>query len=116
MAHKKKTDDKIPAGTSDAVDSGSSTTTRANNPLAKTTNELELSENIPQTPNPPGGDRDPPPAEKSSELPEPSGQSASADPDPKELVLGNQLQEILDTINKHMDEVESSSSIIGENQ
>ncbi|KIJ29870.1 hypothetical protein M422DRAFT_268649 [Sphaerobolus stellatus SS14] len=38
---------------------------------------------------------------------EPSERSASADPDPKELVLGDQIQEMLDTINEHMDEVTS---------
>ncbi|KIJ25020.1 hypothetical protein M422DRAFT_274092 [Sphaerobolus stellatus SS14] len=35
---------------------------------------------------------------------EPSERSASADPDPEELALGDQIQEMLDTINEHMDE------------
>ncbi|KIJ40254.1 hypothetical protein M422DRAFT_256794 [Sphaerobolus stellatus SS14] len=99
MAHKKKTNDKVPAGTGDAVDSGSTITV--------ITSELEMSENTIQNPNPTRGDGDPPPAEKSSGLPEPSEQSALANLDPEELALGNQLQEMLNIINKHMDEVES---------
>ncbi|KIJ23385.1 hypothetical protein M422DRAFT_276049 [Sphaerobolus stellatus SS14] len=47
------------------------------------------------------------PLGKSSDDPEPSEQPDSADPDPEELVLGNQIQEMLDTINEHMDEVQS---------
>ncbi|KIJ47134.1 hypothetical protein M422DRAFT_249446 [Sphaerobolus stellatus SS14] len=69
MTPKKKTSDKVPAGTSDAVDSGSTS---------------NITDNT-----------------------EPSEQSASANLDPKELALGDQLQEMLNTINKHMDEVAS---------
>ncbi|KIJ38296.1 hypothetical protein M422DRAFT_258938 [Sphaerobolus stellatus SS14] len=124
MAPKKKTVDKIPAGTGDATDSGSTSnviggndptldpgkdpsqtasavsemniirlttwSTHINNPLTKTTRRDEY-----------------PPPGKSSDDPEPSEQSDSADPDPEELVLGDQIQEMLDTIKEHMDEVKS---------
>ncbi|KIJ40000.1 hypothetical protein M422DRAFT_257060 [Sphaerobolus stellatus SS14] len=38
---------------------------------------------------------------------QPSERSASANPDPEELVLGDQIQEMLDTINKHMNEIKT---------
>ncbi|KIJ40871.1 hypothetical protein M422DRAFT_256036 [Sphaerobolus stellatus SS14] len=85
MAHK-KTNDKVPAGTSDAVDSGSTTNvTRGKDPnqAVSATSETNIPRPTTQktcannpltkmTPNPPGGDGDPPPPEKCSELPEPS--------------------------------------------
>ncbi|KIJ37834.1 hypothetical protein M422DRAFT_259708 [Sphaerobolus stellatus SS14] len=71
MAPKRRTVDKVSAGTGNAADSGS------------TPNVI--------------GENDP--SQMSSEP------SASADPDPEELALGNQIQEMLDTINEHMDEV-----------
>ncbi|KIJ54774.1 hypothetical protein M422DRAFT_240861 [Sphaerobolus stellatus SS14] len=119
MAPKKKTIDKVPAGTSDAADSGSTSnviggndptqdpgkdpsqvasaasktntihlmtrSTHVTNQLAHPASERGMSEDPTQTPNPHGG----------------------TDPDPEELVLGDQIQEMLDTINEHMDEVKS---------
>ncbi|KIJ34793.1 hypothetical protein M422DRAFT_262972 [Sphaerobolus stellatus SS14] len=85
MAPKKKTSDKVPTGTGDAVDSGSTSNI--------------ASENDPTLD--PGKD----PSRRY--YPEPSERLASADPDPKELTLGNQIKEMLNTINKHMDEVKT---------
>ncbi|KIJ28593.1 hypothetical protein M422DRAFT_270096 [Sphaerobolus stellatus SS14] len=118
MAPKKKTSDKFPAGTGDAVDSDStpnvtskndptldpgkdpsqavsatsemntihpttwSTSTHVTNKLAQPASEWEMSEDPTQTPNPHGGN-------------------------PEELALGDQIKEMLDTINEHMDEIKT---------
>ncbi|KIJ28429.1 hypothetical protein M422DRAFT_270297 [Sphaerobolus stellatus SS14] len=141
MAPKKRTIDKVPAGTGDAADSGSTpnviggndptmdpgkdpsktasatsemntirpTTwnTRATNKLAQPASGRGMSEDPTQTPNPHDGSGDPLLSKTYSDYAEPSERSASADPDPKELALCNQIQEMLNTINEHMDEVNS---------
>ncbi|KIJ40854.1 hypothetical protein M422DRAFT_256015 [Sphaerobolus stellatus SS14] len=141
MAPKKKIVDKVPAGTGDAADSGSTPnviggndptmdpgkdpsktasavseantihpttqTTHATDELAHLASEQGMSEDPTQTPNPHGGSGDPLLPKTYSDYSEPSEQSASTDPDPQELALGNQIQEMLDTINEHMDEVKS---------
>ncbi|KIJ40893.1 hypothetical protein M422DRAFT_256081 [Sphaerobolus stellatus SS14] len=81
--------------------------THVNNQLAQPVSEQESSEDPTQTPNPHGGNRDPLLPKTYSDYSEPSERSASADPDPKELALGDQIQEMLNTINKHMDEVKT---------
>ncbi|KIJ25443.1 hypothetical protein M422DRAFT_273585 [Sphaerobolus stellatus SS14] len=142
MAPKKRTVDKVPAGTGDAADSGSTPnviggndptmnpgkdpsqrvsaisqmntsrpttrSTRVTDQLAQPVSERGISEDPTQTPNPHGGSRDLLYPKTYSEYSEPSEQSASADPDPEELVLGDQIQEMLDTINEHMDESNSA--------
>ncbi|KIJ49328.1 hypothetical protein M422DRAFT_246419 [Sphaerobolus stellatus SS14] len=138
MAPKRKTVDKVPAGTSDATDSGSTSNVMGRNDptldpgkdpsqtvsavsemniihpmtqsthvadqLAQLVSEQETSEDPTQTPNPHGGSGDLPLPKTYSDYSEPSERSALADPDPEELALGNQIQEMLDTINEHMDE------------
>ncbi|KIJ36839.1 hypothetical protein M422DRAFT_260704 [Sphaerobolus stellatus SS14] len=141
MAPKRRTVDKVPAGTGDAADSGSTpnviggndptmdpgkdpsqmasavseantihpTTqnTCATNELAHPASEQGISEDPTQTPNPHYGSGDPLLPKTYSDYAEPSERSASADPDPEELALGDQIQEMLNTINEHMDEVNS---------
>ncbi|KIJ55596.1 hypothetical protein M422DRAFT_240210 [Sphaerobolus stellatus SS14] len=148
MAPKKRTVDKVPAGTSDVADSDSTSNviggndptldpgkdpsqmvsavsetnttrpmtwnTRATDQLAHPASKWGMSEDPTQTwsspdktPNPHGGNRDPLLPKTYSDYSEPSEQSASANPDPEELALGDQIQEMLDTINEHMDEVKS---------
>ncbi|KIJ46731.1 hypothetical protein M422DRAFT_249895 [Sphaerobolus stellatus SS14] len=141
MTPKKKTSDKVLAGTSDAVDSGSmpnvtggndptldpgkdpsqavsaasemntirptTQSTRVTDQLAQPASEWGMSEDPTQTPNPHRGSGDPLLPKTYSDYSEPSERSTSADPDPEELVLGDQIQEMLDTINEHMDEVKS---------
>ncbi|KIJ26720.1 hypothetical protein M422DRAFT_272180 [Sphaerobolus stellatus SS14] len=138
MVLKKKTSDKVPAGTGDAADSGStSNITGGNDPtldpgkdpsqvvsatsemnmmhpttrsthvtdqLAQLVSEWETSEGPTQTPNlhRESGDLFLP--KIYSGYSEPSERLASANPDPEKLALGNQIQEMLDTINEHMDE------------
>ncbi|KIJ52072.1 hypothetical protein M422DRAFT_243659 [Sphaerobolus stellatus SS14] len=129
MAPKKKTVDKVLAGTGDAADSGStSNVIGGNDPtldpgkdpsqmasavsetniIRPTTWSTRIDNLLTKMANPKwtGRDRYPPPG-KSSDDPEPSEQSHSADPDPEELALGDQIQEMLNTINEHMDEVKS---------
>ncbi|KIJ26311.1 hypothetical protein M422DRAFT_272661 [Sphaerobolus stellatus SS14] len=60
-----------------------------------------------QTPNPHRGSGDPLLPKTYSDYSEPSERLVSADPDPEELALGDQIQEMLDTINEHMDEVKT---------
>ncbi|KIJ49064.1 hypothetical protein M422DRAFT_246871 [Sphaerobolus stellatus SS14] len=132
MAPKKRTVDKVPAGTGDAADSGSTpnviggndptmdpgkepsktvsavseantihpTTwnTHATDELAHPASERGTSEDPTQTLNPHDGSGDPL---------LPKTYLDYAGPNPKELALVNQIQEMLDTINKHMDEVNS---------
>ncbi|KIJ25444.1 hypothetical protein M422DRAFT_273586 [Sphaerobolus stellatus SS14] len=141
MAPKRKTVDKVPAGTGDVTDSGStSNVIGGNNPtldpgkdpsqtvsavsetnmirpttqsihvanqLAQPVSEQGMSENPTQIPNPHRGSGDPPLLKTYSDYSEPSERLALADPDPEELALGNQIQEMLNTINEHMDEVKS---------
>ncbi|KIJ42886.1 hypothetical protein M422DRAFT_253992 [Sphaerobolus stellatus SS14] len=140
MAPKKKTVDKVPAGTGDAADSGSTSnviggndptldpgkdpsqavsaasemntspttrSTRVTDQLAQPASEQGTSEDPTQTPNPHRGSRDPLLPKTYSDYSEPSERSASANPDPEELALGDQIQEMLNTINEHMDEVKS---------
>ncbi|KIJ25438.1 hypothetical protein M422DRAFT_273618 [Sphaerobolus stellatus SS14] len=141
MAPKKRTVDKVPAGTGDAADSGSTPhviggndptldpgkdpsqavsaasetntirpttrSTHVTDQLAHPASERGTSEDPTQTTNPHDGSRDPLSPKTYSDYAKPSEQSASADPDPKELALGDQIQEMLDTINEHMDEVNS---------
>ncbi|KIJ28415.1 hypothetical protein M422DRAFT_270274 [Sphaerobolus stellatus SS14] len=141
MAPKKKIVDKVPAGTGDAADSGSTPnviggndltmdpgkdpsqaasaasktntsrpmtwSTRGTDQPAQPASERGISEDPTQTPNPHRGSGDLLLPKTYSEYSEPSERSASADPDPEELGLGNQIQEMLDTINEHMDEVKS---------
>ncbi|KIJ33278.1 hypothetical protein M422DRAFT_264833 [Sphaerobolus stellatus SS14] len=141
MAPKRRTIDKVPAGTGDAADSGSTPNviggndptmdpgkdpsqtastvseanticpmtwnTRATDELAHPASERGISEDPTQTPNPHYGSRDPLLPKTYSDYAEPSERSALADPDPEELALGDQIQEMLDTINEHMDEVTS---------
>ncbi|KIJ53239.1 hypothetical protein M422DRAFT_242367 [Sphaerobolus stellatus SS14] len=138
MTPKKKTIDKVPAGTGDAADSGStSNVIGGNNPtidpgknpskmasaiseantirpttrntcvtdqLAHLASEWGTSENPTQTPNPHDGSGDPLLPKTYSDYTEPSERSVSANPDPEELVLGGQIQEMLDNIKEHMDE------------
>ncbi|KIJ43420.1 hypothetical protein M422DRAFT_779791 [Sphaerobolus stellatus SS14] len=75
--------------------------------LAQLVSERGMSEDPTQTPNPHGGSRDSLLPKTYSDYSEPSERSALADPDPEELALGNQIQEMLHTINEHMDEVKS---------
>ncbi|KIJ44637.1 hypothetical protein M422DRAFT_251930 [Sphaerobolus stellatus SS14] len=132
MAPKKRTVDKVPAGTGDATDSDStpdviggndptmepgmdpsktaSATSEANtihpttrntcatDKLAQLASERGTSEDPTQTPNPHDGSRDPL---------LPKTYSDYAEPNPEELALGDQIQEMLNTFNKHMDEVNS---------
>ncbi|KIJ28074.1 hypothetical protein M422DRAFT_270649 [Sphaerobolus stellatus SS14] len=141
MATKRRTVDKVPAGTGDAADSGSTPNviggndptmdpgkdlsqtasaiseaniirpmtqnTHATNELAHPASEWGISEDPTQTLNPHNESGDPLLPKTYSNYAEPSEQLASADPDPEELVLGDQIQEMLDTINEHMDEVTS---------
>ncbi|KIJ53902.1 hypothetical protein M422DRAFT_241157 [Sphaerobolus stellatus SS14] len=141
MAPKRRTIDKVPAGTGDATDSSStpnviggndptmdpgkdpsktasaasevniirSTTrnTRATDELAQLASKQGMTEDPTQTPNPYDGSGDPLLPKTYSDHAEPSERSASVDPDPEELALGDQIQEMLDTINEHMDEVNS---------
>ncbi|KIJ47020.1 hypothetical protein M422DRAFT_249332 [Sphaerobolus stellatus SS14] len=141
MAPKRRTVDKVPAGTGDATDSGSTpdviggndptmdpgkdpsktasatsevnitrpTTrnTRATDELAQLASEQGMTEDPTQTPNPYDRSGDPLLPKTYSDHAEPSERSASVDPDPEELVLGDRIQEMLDTINEHMDEVNS---------
>ncbi|KIJ29942.1 hypothetical protein M422DRAFT_268613 [Sphaerobolus stellatus SS14] len=81
--------------------------TRATDELAHLASDRGTSEDPTQTPNPHGGSGDPHLPKNYSDYAEPSEQSVLADPDPKELALGDQIQEMLDTINEHMDEVTS---------
>ncbi|KIJ31151.1 hypothetical protein M422DRAFT_267226 [Sphaerobolus stellatus SS14] len=128
MAPKKKTSDKVPAGTSDAVDSGStSNVTGGNGPtldpsqavsaasetntirpttwstcvtdqLTQPVSEQGTSEDPTQTPSPHEGSRDPL---------LPKTYSDYSELNPEELALGDQIQEMLNTINEHMDEVKT---------
>ncbi|KIJ48343.1 hypothetical protein M422DRAFT_247672 [Sphaerobolus stellatus SS14] len=141
MAPKKRTVDKVPAGTGVATDSSSTpnviggnnptmdpgqdpskttsavsevntirpTTrnTHATDELAHPASERGTFEDPTQTPNPHDGSGDPLLPKTYSDYAEPSERLASADPDPEELALGDQIQEMLDTINEHMDEVNS---------
>ncbi|KIJ53839.1 hypothetical protein M422DRAFT_242103 [Sphaerobolus stellatus SS14] len=100
MAPKRKPLDKVPAGTSDAVDSGNTphviggndpTLDPGKDPSQEVSAASETNTLHPMTQN----------------YSEPSERSALADPDPKELALGDQIQEMLDTINEHMHEVTS---------
>ncbi|KIJ38348.1 hypothetical protein M422DRAFT_258999 [Sphaerobolus stellatus SS14] len=75
--------------------------------LAQPASEWGTSEDPTQTPNPHGGSGDPFLPKTYSDYSEPSERSTSADPDPEELALGDQIQEMLDTINEHMDEVKT---------
>ncbi|KIJ25223.1 hypothetical protein M422DRAFT_273830 [Sphaerobolus stellatus SS14] len=143
MAPKKRTVDKVPAGTGDAADSSSTpnviggddptmdpgkdpsktasavseantihpTTqnTHATNEIAHPASERGTSEDPTKTPNPHNWSGDPLFPKTYSDYAEPSERSALADPDPKELVLDDQIQEILDTINEHMDELIQST-------
>ncbi|KIJ52068.1 hypothetical protein M422DRAFT_243653 [Sphaerobolus stellatus SS14] len=145
MAPKKKTSNKVPTGTSDAVDSSSMSnvaggndptldpgkdpsqvvsaasetntirpttrSTHVTNQLVQPASERGTSEDPTQTPNPHGGSGDPLLPKTYSDYSEPSERLASADPDPKELALGDQIQEMLDTINEHMDEVKTIHNI-----
>ncbi|KIJ48964.1 hypothetical protein M422DRAFT_247338 [Sphaerobolus stellatus SS14] len=138
MAPKRKPLDKVPAGTGDAADCGSTPhVTGGNDPtldpgkdpsqgasvasetntlrpttrsthvtdqLAHPANEWGMSEDPTQTPNPHNESGDLLLHKIYSDYSEPSERSASANPDPKELALGDQIQEMLDTINEHMDE------------
>ncbi|KIJ22676.1 hypothetical protein M422DRAFT_276863 [Sphaerobolus stellatus SS14] len=141
MAPKRKTLDEVPAGTSDATDSGSTPhviggndptldpgkdpsqaasvasemntlhpttwSTHVTDQLAHSASEQGTSEDPTQTPNPHGGSGDPPLPKTYSDYSEPSERSVLVDPDLKELALGDQIQEMLDTINEHMDELTS---------
>ncbi|KIJ46599.1 hypothetical protein M422DRAFT_249748 [Sphaerobolus stellatus SS14] len=141
MAPKRKPLDKVPAGTSDAADSGSTPhviggndptldpgkdpsqvasvtsetntlhpttqSTRVTDQLVHPASERGTSEDPTQTPNPHDRSGDPLLHKIYSDYSEPSERLASANPDPEELVLGDQIQEMLDTINEHMDEVTS---------
>ncbi|KIJ55421.1 hypothetical protein M422DRAFT_240036 [Sphaerobolus stellatus SS14] len=141
MAPKRKPLDKVPAGTGDAADSGSTphviggndptldpgkdpsqaasvsleTNTlrpmtrsiRVTDQLAHLASEQGTSEDPTQTPNPHNGSGDLLIHKNYSDYSEPSEGSALTDPDPEELVLGDQIQEMLNTINEHMDEVKS---------
>ncbi|KIJ30151.1 hypothetical protein M422DRAFT_268395 [Sphaerobolus stellatus SS14] len=141
MAPKKKTSDKVPTGTGDAIDSGSTPnvasrndptldpgkdpsqavsatsetnticpttrSTHVTDQLAQPASEWGMSEDPTQTPNPYGGSGDPFLPKTYSEYSEPSERSTLADPNPKELALGDQIQEMLNTINEHMDEVKT---------
>ncbi|KIJ39709.1 hypothetical protein M422DRAFT_257535 [Sphaerobolus stellatus SS14] len=141
MAPKRRTIDKVPAGTGDATDSDSTPdviggndptmdpgkdpsktasaaseaniihprtrNTRVTDELAQPASERGMTEDPTQTPNPYDGSRDPLLPKTYSDHAEPSERSASVDPDPEKLVLGDQIQEMLDTINEHMDEVNS---------
>ncbi|KIJ42845.1 hypothetical protein M422DRAFT_253945 [Sphaerobolus stellatus SS14] len=129
MAPKKKTSDKVPTGTSDAVDSGSTPnvaggndptldpgkdpsqaasaasetntihpttrSTHVTNQLAQLASERGMSEDPTQSPNPHRGSRD-------LLLPKLTQITLS-----QELALGDQIQEMLDTINEHMDEMKT---------
>ncbi|KIJ40580.1 hypothetical protein M422DRAFT_256552 [Sphaerobolus stellatus SS14] len=75
--------------------------------LAQLASERGTSEDPTQTPNPHGGSGHPLLPKTYSDYSGPSERSASADPDPEELALGDQIQEMLNTINKHMDEVKT---------
>ncbi|KIJ30847.1 hypothetical protein M422DRAFT_267559 [Sphaerobolus stellatus SS14] len=81
--------------------------TRATDKLARPASNRGTSEDPTQTPNPYGRSGDLLLPKTYSDYAEPSERSASADPDPEELALGDQIQEMLDTINEHMDEVTS---------
>ncbi|KIJ38129.1 hypothetical protein M422DRAFT_259279 [Sphaerobolus stellatus SS14] len=81
--------------------------TCATDELAHPASERGISEDPTQNPNPHYGSGDPPLPKTYSDYAEPSERSASADPDPEELALGDQIQEMLDIINEHMDEVTS---------
>ncbi|KIJ39989.1 hypothetical protein M422DRAFT_257307 [Sphaerobolus stellatus SS14] len=78
--------------------------TRATDELAHPASERGTSEDPTQTPNPHRGSGDLLLPKTYSDYAEPSERLALADPDPEELALGDQIQEMLDTINEHMDE------------
>ncbi|KIJ26811.1 hypothetical protein M422DRAFT_272095 [Sphaerobolus stellatus SS14] len=78
---------------------------RVTDQLAQPVSEWESSEDPTQTPNPHRGSGDLLLLKTYSDYSEPSERSALANPDSKELVLGDQIQEMLNTINEHMDEV-----------
>ncbi|KIJ22890.1 hypothetical protein M422DRAFT_276626 [Sphaerobolus stellatus SS14] len=122
MAPKKRTVDKVPAGTGDAADSSSTPNViGGNDPTmdpgkdpsktvsapSEPASEWGTSEDPTQTPNPHNRSGDPLLPKTYSDYAEPSERLDSADPDPEELALGDQIQEMLDTINEHMDEVNS---------
>ncbi|KIJ32460.1 hypothetical protein M422DRAFT_265789 [Sphaerobolus stellatus SS14] len=81
--------------------------TRATDELAQLASERGMTEDPTQTPNSYDGSGDPLLPKTYSDHAEPSEQSASVNPDPEELALGDQIQEMLDTINEHMDEANS---------
>ncbi|KIJ43650.1 hypothetical protein M422DRAFT_252887 [Sphaerobolus stellatus SS14] len=81
--------------------------THASDELAHPASKQGISEDPTQTPNHHYGSGDPLLPKTYSNYAEPSERSALADPDPEELALGDQIQEMLDTINEHMDEVHS---------
>ncbi|KIJ35060.1 hypothetical protein M422DRAFT_262816 [Sphaerobolus stellatus SS14] len=75
--------------------------------LAQPASERGMSEDPTQTPNSHRWSGDPLLSKTYSDYSEPSERLALADPDPEESALGDQIQEILDTINEHMDEVKT---------
>ncbi|KIJ31479.1 hypothetical protein M422DRAFT_266857 [Sphaerobolus stellatus SS14] len=79
--------------------------------LAQPASKRGTSEDPTQTPNPHGGSGDLPLPKTYSYYSEPSERLALANPDPEELVLGDQIQEMLDTINEHMDEVKTINNM-----
>ncbi|KIJ26291.1 hypothetical protein M422DRAFT_272682 [Sphaerobolus stellatus SS14] len=122
MAPKKRTVDKVPAGTGDATDSGSTPDVIGGNDptmgpgkdpskTASAASEANIIRPMARNTNPNPYDRsgDPRLPKTNSDHAEPSERSASVDPDPEELALGDQIQEMLDTINEHMDEERPSN-------
>ncbi|KIJ22964.1 hypothetical protein M422DRAFT_276543 [Sphaerobolus stellatus SS14] len=120
MAPKKKTIDKVPTGTSDTADSSSTSNVIGGNdptldpgkdPSQTVSVVSEMNIIHPMTRSTHIDNRSPKRQANWKNDPEPSERSDLADPDPEEFPLGDQIQEMLDTINEHMDEVKSIHNI-----
>ncbi|KIJ28804.1 hypothetical protein M422DRAFT_269853 [Sphaerobolus stellatus SS14] len=96
MTPKKKTSDKVPAGTSPGKDpSQAASAALETDTICPTTWSTWVTDQLTQ------------PITLIQ-----ANKSAEADTDPEKLVLGNQIQEMLDTTNKHMDEHNIDSELI----
>ncbi|KIJ53774.1 hypothetical protein M422DRAFT_242023 [Sphaerobolus stellatus SS14] len=117
MAPKKKTIDKVPAGTGGAAAHSSTSNVIGGNEPTLDPGKDPKPDGVSHLRDKYNSSYDTKHPENSSvctfelsctcQYSEPSERLASADPDPKELALGDQIQEMLNTINEHMDEVKS---------
>ncbi|KIJ25118.1 hypothetical protein M422DRAFT_273939 [Sphaerobolus stellatus SS14] len=128
MALKKRTVDKVPAGTGDAADSSSTSNViggndptldpgkdpsqmvsavSETNTIHPTTQNTCVTNQLAHPASEQGTSEDPTQTPNSLKLTQITLSQVNNWPQPEELALGDQIQETLDTINRHMDEVKS---------